>query len=115
MAAKYAERLIILCDHATGVQCRLYGLVDFKKPTLFVKEPEIDKFARLFLKKFPEFPETLQKEKGADIFKKRAPEVTAALADYYCTFVEVLNFSDEAWRLLTELAGAIQEFRVRAS
>lgn len=63
-ASKFAEKLIILCDHATGIQCRLYQLVDYKKPALFAKDTEIEKFARLFLKKFPEFPDTLNKVKA---------------------------------------------------
>jgi hypothetical protein len=60
-ASKFAEKLIILCDHATGIQCRLYQLVDYKRPPLFAKDSEIEKFAKLFLKKFPEFPDTLNK------------------------------------------------------
>lgn len=83
-ASKYAEKLIILCDHATGVQARLYQLVDYKRPALFAKDSELDKFARNFVKKFPEFnSEALNKEKGADTFKKRAPEITTALNDFY--------------------------------
>jgi len=110
-ASKYAEKLIILCDHATGVLARLYQLVDYRRPALFAKDSELERFARNFLKKFPEFPEVLNKEKGADVFKKRAPEITAALADYYYTFIEVLNFTEEAWKLLVELAGVVQEFK----
>jgi hypothetical protein len=111
--AKFAERLIILCDHAAGVQARLYSLVDYKRPALFAKDSEVERFARLFLKKFPEFPDTLNKEKGADVFKQRAPEITAALQDFYYTFLEVLNITEEAWKLLTELASSVQEFKVR--
>ena len=110
-ASKFAEKLIILCDHATGVQCRLHALVEFRRPALIAKDGEIDKFARHFLKRFPEFPDTLNKEKGTDAFKMRAPEITGALHDYYNTFLEVLNFSEEAWRLLVELAAAVQEFK----
>jgi len=111
-AAKFAERLIILCDHALGVQARLYSLVDYKRPALFAKDSEIEKFARLFLRKFPEFPDVLQKEKGADVFKQRAPEITAALQDFYYTFMEVINFTDESWKLLTELGTNMQEFKL---
>lgn len=83
-ASKYAEKLIILCDHATGVQARLYQLVDYKRPALFAKDSELEKFAKNFVKKFPEFnSEALNKEKGADTFKKRAPEITTALNDFY--------------------------------
>jgi len=57
--AKFAERLIILCDHAMGVQARLYSLVDYKRPALFAKDSEVERFARLFLKKFPEFNASL--------------------------------------------------------
>lgn len=113
-ASKYAEKLIILCDHATGVQSRLHSLVDYRRPPLFAKDSELDKFARHFLKKFGEFPETLNKEKGADAFKMRAPEITGALNDYYNTFLEVINFTEEAWKLLVELAGNVQEFKVHA-
>jgi hypothetical protein len=55
-ASKFAEKLIILCDHATGIQARLYQLVDYKKPALFAKDSEIEKFARLFLKKVNQRP-----------------------------------------------------------
>ncbi len=96
-ASKYAEKLIILCDHAMGVQARLYQLVDYKRPALFQKDTDIEKFARLFLKKFPELPDAINKEKGADTFKQRAPEITAALADYYYTFIEVRSRSLNTW------------------
>lgn len=45
------------------------------------------------------------------MFKKRAPEITTALNEFYCTFLEVLNFTEEAWKLLTDLAASVQEFK----
>lgn len=32
--------------------------------------------------------------------------------DYYCTFLEVLNFTEDAWKLLTDLAASVQEFKL---
>jgi len=111
-AARYAEQLIILCDHAQGLLCRLYQLVDYKRPPLFAKEGEIERFAKNFVKKFPEFPDTLNKAQGTDVFKKRAPEVVAALSDYYATFLDLIDFQEEAWRVLQEIASNLQEFKL---
>ncbi len=45
---------------------------------------------------FPKFSEKLTKDKGMDLFSKRATELSTALHSYYYTFVDVLRFNDKA-------------------
>lgn len=93
---------------------RVYNLVEtnFKRPQLFARDSDLEKFSKVLGKKFPDSPDNLAKEKAFELFNKRAPEIVASLKDYYCTFLELVNFSEESWKLLSDLAAVSQEYKL---
>jgi len=106
--SKFAEKLIILGDVALGLLSRFHNLLEFKRPDLFT--PDLDKYSKALVKKFPEFPDK-EKVIGSDVFAKRATDISTALKDYYLTFLDLLHFNDEAWKLLQEVATSVTDFR----
>jgi len=50
---------------------------------------------------------------GNELFVKRAHEIVTELVDYYATFLDVMNFSDAAFRLLQDMSKTIVSFKVR--
>ena len=50
---------------------------------------------------------------GQELFQKRATEFATVLRDFYLTFLDLINFTDEAWKALTDISKNFTEFTVR--
>lgn len=107
MTSKLAEKLIILGDVCRGLSARIYNLTGnlFKRPSTL--NPDVERVLKRLQQKFPEHPADLDKEKGWDIFQKRAAEITSQLQDYYLTFVDAMEFDHSAFELLAELSKTV--------
>ena len=104
-----SEKLIILNDVADGLMARIYNLIDFQNEDVFTSD--VDKFTKTLVKKFPLFPDSINKGSSYDVFVKRAAEVSGTTLLFYNTFLDILNFTDEAWRLIEIVAATTQEFK----
>lgn len=104
MAHQAAEKLYILGDISNGLLARVYDILEFQKPGVLT-DPLLDPYLKKLEKGFPNMPDnTVKATPGSDLFTDRAMEIVTGLTDYYNTFKDILNFKEEAWKLLRELA-----------
>lgn len=99
-----ADKLTILNEMAAGLLSRVHTLMHSAQPKCISESPEIDSFIKQLVKKYPELPEKIETLKGAPQFKAKAAELTSELHESYLTLVDVLHFSQEAWKLLKDMS-----------
>jgi hypothetical protein len=102
--ASIVERLIILNDVATGLHARLHRMIKAGSSTHQKFNADAVKFGKSLEKKFPDYTELQLRGGGADSFQRSASDIMNGLASYYSTFLDMINFTDEAWKLITEAA-----------
>jgi len=107
--AKLAEKLIILDDVGSGLLARIHQLMSFNPESLFTQD--LLPYKKAIMKRFPDLNDVyMRKVPGDTVFSKKATEVTTQVADYYRTFLDVVQFKEEAWKALNEVSQQIVAF-----
>lgn len=115
MAHQAAEKLYILGDISIGLLARVYNILEFQKPPV-LSDPQLDPYLKKLEKGFPFMPEnTAKATPGSDLFGDRAMEIVTGLTDYYNTFKDIMNFREEAWKLLRELSDELKPLEFKTA
>lgn len=115
-STSYAEKLIILDSHVSGLLCRIHDMINIKRILQAqiqqgvssqagldeLLHTELPKFVQALVRRFPETPEQIEKIPGYDIFNKRYPEIQTGLQPFYHTWLDILHAKETVWATLLD-------------
>ena len=98
--AEDLDKLLILNKIAPGLFNRVHRMINFSDVIL----NEETSFQKKLESSFPQLDKYDQID-AAQRFKDKSQNIITATKDYYDTIVDVINFTEETWKVLKQMSG----------